>query len=141
MENTSESQHNQTVNTSECTSQIDDASFRRTLLSVEEMIDAKVKKVLASKELVAAEAKLSLNALLLVAFFGLTIVCVTIVTWGLFNVGLIWAIYYLTSLMVFALFISISLNVCLIYYLYTRLNITMRAVGFQKTMAALSTEN
>lgn len=106
------------------------ASFYHTFVSIETLVNAKVQKLVASKALVEAEAKLSLSALILSLAICLLLVVITTVIWALLNTGLGILIAHFSGSIALALVALIIVNALLGVWLFKELKSVWNLIGF-----------
>ena len=113
------------------------ASFHQTFESIEALIEAKGQKLLAAKELVEAEAKLSLSAILLSFALCLLLVVITTIVWALINTGVGYLIIDLTGSYYVAFGILLAANFGLAAFIYYQVTLVWELVGFSNTATTL----
>lgn len=113
------------------------ASLEQTYDSVKALFDSKVAKLITSKQLVVAEAKMSLSALLLSFAISLCLVVIVSVIWILLNgaVGLL--VYTLMPNVASVIGILLVLNGTLAVGLFYQLTRVWRLVGFSASLSEL----
>lgn len=114
------------------------ASFQNTYDSLETLLSSKVVKLIAAKNLVAAEAKLSLSAILLSFSISIALIVITVMVWALLNVGIGFTIYYLSLSLSMPIILLLVINIGLGFWLFKQLKSIWQLVGFNATLAQLA---
>ena len=113
------------------------ASFKETYDSIAVLFESKIAKLKASKNLVVAEAKISLSAILLSFAISLTLVVIVAVIWVLINFGLGLLVVELTQSLSLSLFILLTINILLGLWLFKQLKSIWKLVGFHSMISTL----
>lgn len=114
-----------------------DASFKKTYDSIEALFGSKIARLIASKNLVVAEAKLSLSAILLSFAISLTLVVIAAVIWILLNIGLGLAVYKFIDSISLSIILLLVINTSLGLWLFKQLKSIWKLVGFHSTVAQI----
>ena len=112
-------------------------SFKETYDSIFLLFESKIAKLKASKNLVVAEAKISLSAILLSFAISLTLVVIAAVIWVLINFGLGLLVVELTQLLSLSLFMLLTINILLGLWLFKQLKNIWKLVGFHSMLSTL----
>jgi len=115
-----------------------DASFRKTYESIEALFTSKRGKLSTLKQLVIAEAKLSLSSVLVVIGLGLLLLVAGTTVWLLINFGLGWLIFYYLQSGAISVITLILVNTLLCVYLFKQIQKVYELVGFPTATATLS---
>jgi len=110
------------------------ASFTKTYESIEALFGSKIARLIASKNLVVAEAKLSLSAILLSFAISLTLVVIAAVLWILLNIGAGLMVYELIHSISLSIIILLIINTLLGLWLFKQLKAVWKLVGFYSTV-------
>tara|TARA_R110002050_G_scaffold191458_1_gene326215 strand:+ start:1039 stop:1467 length:429 start_codon:yes stop_codon:yes gene_type:complete len=111
------------------------ASFKKTYESIEALFGSKIAKLIASKNLVIAEAKLSLSAILLSFAISLMLVVITTMLWILLNIGIGLIIYELIESIGLSIVTLLIINASLGLWLSKQLKNIWKLVGFHSTVS------
>ncbi len=117
------------------------ASFKKTFDSLETLLGSKIIKLIASKDLVVAEAKLSLSAILLSFAISLTLVVITAMVWMLLNIGLGLLVYHMSLSLNVPIILLLIINAGLAWWLFKQLKNIWKLVGFHSTITEVISEN
>jgi len=112
-----------------------EVSFKKTYESIETLFGSKIAKLIASKNLIVAEAKLSLSAILLSFAISLTLVVIAGLIWLLTNVGIGLIINEFIHSTGGSIFILLVLNSLLGLWLLKQLKNIWKLVGFHSTVS------
>jgi len=112
-----------------------EVSFKKTYESIETLFGSKIAKLIASKNLIVAEAKLSLSAILLSFAISLTLVVIAGLIWLLINVGIGLVLHELIHSIGVPIFILLALNSLLGLWLFKQLKNIWKLVGFHSTVS------
>jgi hypothetical protein len=110
------------------------ASFTKTYESIDALFGSKIARLIASKNLVVAEAKLSLSAILLSFAISLTLVVIAAVIWILLNIGAGLVVYELIHSISLSIVILLIINTLLGLWLFKQLKSVWELVGFYSTV-------
>ncbi|WP_076420682.1 hypothetical protein [Colwellia sp. UCD-KL20] len=113
------------------------ASFKKTYDSIEALFGSKIARLIASKNLVVAEAKLSLSAILLSFAISLTLVVIAAVIWILLNIGLGLVVYKFIDSISLSIILLLVVNTSLGLWLFKQLKSIWKLVGFHSTVAQI----
>lgn len=113
------------------------ASFKKTYNSIEALFGSKIARLIASKNLVVAEAKLSLSAILLSFAISLTLVVIGAVIWILLNIGLGLVVYKFIDSISLSIILLLVVNTSLGLWLFKQLKSIWKLVGFHSTVAQI----
>jgi hypothetical protein len=114
------------------------ASFKKTYESIEALFGSKIARLIASKNLIAAEAKLSLSAVLLSFAISLTLVVIAAVVWILLNIGVGLIVYKLIQSLSLSIILLLIINTSLGLWLFSQLRKIWDLVGFHTTVAKIA---
>ena len=115
-------------------SNLAEPSFKQTYASIEALYESKVAKLVASKDLVAAEIKLSFSAILLSMALTLALTLIVAVVWILLNFVLGLIIVELTESVSIALISLLAINLLFGFTLFRQLKNVWRLVGIPTTL-------
>lgn len=114
-----------------------EASFKKTYDSIEALFGSKIARLIASKNLMVAEAKLSLSAILLSFAISLTLVVIAAVVWILLNIGVALIVYHFVQAIGLSIIILLMINSALGLWLFKQLKSIWKLVGFHSTVAEI----
>ena len=114
-------------------SNLAEPSFKQTYASIEALYESKVAKLVASKDLMAAEIKLSFSAILLSVSLTLALTLIVAAVWILLNFGLGLIIVELTESVSIALISLLAINLLFGFTLFRQLKKVWRLVGIPTT--------
>ena len=114
-------------------SNLAEPSFKQTYASIEALYESKVAKLVASKDLLAAEIKLSFSAILLSVSLTLALTLIVAAVWILLNFGLGLIIVELTESVSIALISLLAINLLFGFTLFRQLKKVWRLVGIPTT--------
>lgn len=114
-------------------SNLAEPSFKQTYASIEALYESKVAKLVASKDLLAAEIKLSFSAILLSVALTLALTLIVAAVWILLNFGLGLIIVELTESVSIALISLLAINLLFGFTLFRQLKKVWRLVGIPTT--------
>lgn len=114
-------------------SNLAEPSFKQTYASIEALYESKVAKLVASKDLMAAEIKLSFSAILLSVALTLALTLIVAAVWILLNFGLGLIIVELTESVSIALISLLAINLLFGFTLFRQLKKVWRLVGIPTT--------
>jgi len=114
------------------------ASFQKTYDSLETLLGSKVAKLITTKNLVVAEAKLSLSAILLSFAISIALIVITVTIWVLLNLGIGLTLYALSLSTSMPIVLLLVINIGLGFWLFKQLKSVWQLVGFNATLAQLA---
>jgi hypothetical protein len=112
-------------------------SFTETFESIEAVLSAKTSKVVAFKNLLEAEAKLSLSSILVSLAISLVLVVICTIIWALLNTALALFIINIFASYTLAIATLLAINIVLGLGLYHQLKRVWSMVGLPAFTAAL----
>ncbi|UUO23610.1 hypothetical protein FGD67_10485 [Colwellia sp. M166] len=116
-------------------------SFKQTYEGIEALWESKIAKLITSKNLIAAEVKLSFSAILLALAIALGLTLITTAVWILLNFGAGLIVMQLTQSIAIALTSLITVNILLGLWLFKQLKQIWRLVGVPAALSAFNQNN